>query len=407
MFQELQNKYADLAVRVGVNIQPGQKLLVRAPIDSAEFTRVVVKKAYEAGAKEVVVLWNDDICTRTRYELAPDDSFDEFPEYYVRAHDVAVEENWALLSIVSANPDLLKGIPADRIARANKAAGLAMDDFRTAMQADKVSWNIVACPSQIWADKVFPELPEELRMEALWNAIFQATRSDLEDPVAAWDEHVALLDGKSQYLNNSKFHALHLTAPGTDLTIELPELHLWAACGSHNEQGTLFVANIPTEEVFTLPRKEGVHGTVSNTLPLIYSGNVIDGFTLTFEHGKIVDFTAEEGYETLQGLLDTDEGSRYIGEIALVPYDSPISNTNILFYNTLFDENASCHLAIGSAYAFNLEGGKTMNKEELLAAGANQSITHVDFMIGSKDMSIDGITKDGERVAVFRNGNWV
>jgi len=405
--KHLLEKYAELTVKVGVNIQKDQKLLLRAPLCAAEFTRIVVRKAYEAGARDVVVLWSDDEITRTRYELAPEDSFTEFPEYYVKAHDVAVEENWALLSVVVANPDLLKGIPVERIADANKAAGLALENFRQAIQSDQVSWSIVAVPSPIWAGKVFPELPEEERVEALWHAIFTATRVDAADPVAAWAQHVDLLGQKERFLNENKFRALHLVAPGTDLTIELPEKHIWCAAGSVNAVGDAFIANLPTEEVFSMPAKEGVNGTVRSTKPLIYSGNVIDNFSFVFEKGRIVDFSAEEGYDTLKHLLDTDEGSRFIGEIALVPDDSPISNSNLLYYNTLFDENASCHLAIGSAYAFNLEGGKTMTKEELIANGANQSLTHVDFMIGSDKMNIDGIAKDGSTTPIFRDGNWV
>ena len=400
------DKYAQLAIKIGVNIQPGQKLLVRSPLNAADFTRKIVKEAYEAGAKHVEVLWSDDDVTRTRYDLAPDEAFLEFPAYYVKAHDVAIDENWAILSVVVANPDLLKGVPAERIANANKAAGEAMENFRQALQADKISWSIVAVPSPLWAAKVFPELPTDEQVEALWNAIYAATRVDQPDPITAWEQHINTLKEKEVFLNNNHFKTMHLKAKGTDLTIDLPSKHLWCAADSTNAAGNMFLANIPTEEVFTMPAKEGVNGVVSSTKPLIYSGNVIDNFTLTFEKGKIVDFTAEQGQDILEGLLNTDEGARYIGELALVPFDSPISNSNLLFYNTLFDENASIHLAIGSAYAFNLEGGKTMTKEELEANGANQSITHVDFMIGSADMSIDGIKADGTVVPVFRNGNW-
>lgn len=404
--EQLLEKYAELTIKIGLNIQEGQKLLVRSPISSAPFTRKVVKKAYEAGAKDVVVLWNDDDVTRIRYDLAPEESFQEFPAYYVKAHEDAVEENWALLSVIAANPDLLKGVPAERIATANKAMGQAMDTFRRAIQSDKISWSIVAIPSEAWAEKVFPGLSEEEGVEALWNAIFKATRVDMENPIAAWEGHIATLSEKADFLNEKKFKTLHFQAPGTDLTIELPEKHLWCAAGSVNEKGASFVANIPTEEVFTLPAKEGVNGTVSSTKPLSYGGNLIENFSITFEKGRIVDYKAEAGYETLKHLIETDEGSHYLGEVALVPHSSPISASNLTFFNTLFDENASVHLAIGSAYAFNLDGGKTMSKEELAKNGANESITHVDFMVGSGEMNIDAIAEDGSKTPIFRNGEW-
>ena len=405
--EKLLEKYADLAVRVGANIQPSQKLLVRSAISTADFTRLIVKKAYEAGAKDVYVLWNDESVTRTRYELAPEVAFTEFPAYQLKAMEDAVAEGYALLNISSSDPDLLKGIPAKRIADANKTESMALKNFYNALQADKISWCILSAPSPAWAAKVFPELKTtEEQMDALWHAIFSATRADLDDPVGAWQSHVEKLTAKTNMLNNEKFHALHLKATGTDLTIELPEKHIWAGAESYNEKGHSFVANLPTEEVFTLPKKDSVNGVVTSTKPLSYGGSLIDNFTITFKDGRIVDFTAEKGYDTLKHLIETDEGSHYLGEIALVAHSTPISTSGLTFYNTLFDENASIHLAIGSAYAFNLEGGKTMTEDELLAHGANQSLTHVDFMIGSDKMDIDGIRKDGSKVPIFRNGEW-
>lgn len=406
--EHLLEKYASLAVSVGVNIQPGQGLVVRSSLTSVGFTRKIVKKAYEAGAKNVIVQWSDDVCTRLHYDLAPDEAFEEVPDYFVPMYDEFVSKNYALLSIVSVDPDLLNGVPASRIAAANKAAGEAMIEFRRAMQADKISWSIVAVPSPAWSSKVFPDLAsEEEQMNALWNAIFKATRADLEDPIAAWNDHVANLNAKSDFLNNGNFHAIHLQAPGTDLTLELPKKHLWCAADSTNVNGAAFMANIPTEEVFTLPSRNGVNGVVTSKKPLSYGGNLIENFSFTFKDGKVVDFTAEKGYDTLETLLNTDEGARHLGELALVPHSSPISTSNIIFYNTLFDENASVHLALGSAYAFNLVGGKEMSPEELESEGANQSITHVDFMVGCADMNIDAISEDGSRIAIFRDGEWV
>ena len=281
-----------------------------------------------------------------------------------------------------------------------------MKTFREYTQADKVSWCVISVPTVEWAAKVFPDVPAEEQVAKLWDAIFQATRANLENPVEAWKEHDDNLHTKVHYLNDKHYKALSYKGPGTDLTIELPEKHLWVGAGSINEKNVPFMANIPTEEVFTMPLKTGVNGYVSSTKPLVYAGNVIDNFTLTFENGRIVDCKAEVGEETLKHLVESDEGAHFLGEVALVPHNSPISNTNILFYNTLFDENASCHLAIGNAYAFNLDGGKIMSKEELEANGANTSITHVDFMIGSGELDIDGITTDGTHEPIFRKGNW-
>ena len=406
--EQLLEKYASLAVNIGVNLQKGQTLLIRSSISSAPFTRLIVKKAYEAGAKDVNILWTDDETTRLRFDLAPDEAFKDFPEYLVKAHDDAVAENHALLSIVSSDPDLLKGVPAERIAAATKAAGMALSDFRRAIQADKVSWSIVAVPSEAWAAKVFPDLEtSEEQIDALWNAIFRATRADLDDPIAEWETHVDTLVKKADFLNDSKFHALHFQAPGTDLTIELPKKHFWCAAGSVNTVGATFVANIPTEEVFTMPLRSGANGVVTSKKPLSYSGSLIDNFSLTFKDGAVTDYTAEVGYDTLKTIIETDEGSKYLGEVALVQHSSPISTSNLTFYNTLFDENASVHLALGSAYAFNLDGGKEMSKEELAAEGANDSITHVDFMIGCADMNIDAVAADGTKTPIFRAGEWV
>ncbi|PPA68864.1 aminopeptidase [Jeotgalibacillus proteolyticus] len=403
---ELLEKYADLAVKVGVNIQPNQWLYIGATIDNAPFVRLVTKKAYEAGAKQVFVDWSDDEVSRMRYDLAPEDSFGEFPDWKRVEREQMAKEGAAFMNIVSASPDLLKGVNPEKISAFQRAAGKALSQYRKYIQSDKVSWTVIAAPSVGWAKKVFPENSDEDAVEALWNAIFKAVRVDQENPVEAWITHDKTLHEKADYLNTKRYSKLHYTAPGTDLVIDLPEGHLWAGAGSVNEKGHTFMANMPTEEVFTVPHKDGVNGTVTNTKPLSYGGNIIDGFTLTFENGRIVDIKADEGQEILTKLIETDEGSHRLGEVALVPHQSPISQSNVLFYNTLFDENASNHLAIGSAYAFCIEGGKNMNEEELANSGLNSSITHVDFMIGSDQMDIDGITKDGQREPIFRNGDW-
>jgi aminopeptidase len=407
-FEQHVEKYAELAVKVGVNIQPGQTLIVNADISSAPYVRKVSRKAYEAGAKLVQIEWSDETVKRIRYDHAPNESFQFFPHWKAEMLETAFKEGAALLSVVSMNPDLLNGVNSEKISNLSKAAGEASKKYRSYIMADKVSWSIVAVPSKGWAAKVFPEAKSsDEQVEKLWNAIFKATRTLLPDPIQAWNEHDLALNTKVVYLNNQKFKALHYTAPGTNLTIELAKKHLWVGPSSMNENGVRFIANMPTEEVFTTPLKNGVNGTVRSSKPLIYGGNVINNFSLTFENGRIIDFKAEQGYDTLKKLIETDDGSHYLGEVALVPHDSPISNTNLIFYNTLYDENASHHLAIGNAYAFAIEGGKQMSEEELTENGANSSMTHVDFMIGTNDMDIDGITEEGKRVPLFRNGNWV
>lgn len=405
-FQTNLEKYAELTIKVGVNIQPKQTLVVNTTLEGAELVRIIVKKAYEAGARNVVVNWNDDSVNRTKYELAPDEVFHEYPEWRAKETIELAKQGAAFLSVISSSPDLLKGVDSKRIANFQKASGTALKPWRQLMQSDQVSWSIVAVPSQAWADKVFPEEPAEKRVHKLWETIFQTVRVDTENPVEAWKKHDASLYEKVDYLNEKHYQKLHYTAPGTDLTIELPDKHLWCGAGSINKNGHSFMANMPTEEVFSVPLKTGVNGTVASTKPLSYGGNIIDNFSVTFKDGRIVDVKAEQGEELLKQLVETDEGSHYLGEVALVPYNSPISQSNVLFFNTLFDENASNHLAIGSSYAFCLEGGKEMNPEQLAANGLNDSLTHVDFMIGSDKMDIDGIFADGTSEPVFRNGDW-
>ncbi|PYZ96165.1 aminopeptidase [Alteribacter lacisalsi] len=405
-FEQKLSKYAELVVRMGINVQEGQEVVVNAPVTSADFARKVIRECYEAGAKNVHIEWHDDESARIRYDLAPMESFREFPEWKAKGLETLAERGAAFLTIKSTDPDLFKGVPAERVAVHNKTAGQATNTFRQYIQSDKVAWCVSAAPSIGWAKKVFPDSSEEEAVDKLWEAMFEAVRVNTADPVDAWKQHDTTLQTKAEFLNSQKYKALHYTAEGTDLTIELPENHIWKGGGGANVDGTHFIANMPTEEVFTVPKKDGVNGTVRNTKPLNYSGNVIDGFSLTFESGKVTGFTAEEGEETLKHLLDTDEGARFLGEVALVPHSSPISQSGILFYNTLYDENASNHIALGSAYTFCVEGGPDMSKEELEQRGINSSITHVDFMIGSGEMDIDGIKEDGSREPVFRNGEW-
>lgn len=399
-------KYADLVIKKGINLQPNQVVVIKAPILAADLVRKINKKAYEAGAKYVEVMWRDEQITLDRFMHASEESFDEYPKWLTDMHSEFCKQGVALINVIAEDPDLLKDVDSKRISQSMKAASIGLEEFKHYTMNDKLCWNIVTYPNENWAVKIFPELNKSEAVEKLWEQIFDITRVNTEDPIAAWDKHIANLKVKTAYLNEKKFTKLHYKAPGTDLVIDLPEEHIWIGGGSESVNGVYFLPNIPTEEVFTAPKKSGVNGVVANTKPLSYGGNLIDGFTLTFKDGKVVDFTAEKGYDVLKGLLDTDEGARHLGEVALVPQDSPISNSNLIFYNTLYDENASNHLAIGAAYSPCVEGGKEMSKAELEANDINSSLTHVDFMIGSEKMDIDAYTADGQMFPLFRNGNW-
>jgi aminopeptidase len=405
-FESNLEKYAELAVKIALNIQPGQTLWIFAPIHVPHLVRLIVKNAYEAGAKNVHIEWVDEICTRLKYTLAPDDSFDNYPLWRARAVEELAEENGAYLHIESSDPENLKGVDIKRIAAYSKAAGAALANWREYMSSYKMTWSIIAAPSAGWAKKVFPAMNEEDAVSALWDAIFKATRVDQENPVQAWTEHNATFRDKRDFLNQKQYKKLHYRAPGTELTVELPNDHLWRGGAASSGEGISFNPNVPTEEVFTSPKKEGTHGFVSSSKPLTYQGNLIENFTLKFENGRIVDYQAEKGHEALQTMIEMDEGSHYLGEVALVPHHSPISNSNLIFFNTLFDENASNHFALGMGFPTCIQNGTSMSKVELEKAGLNDSIIHVDFMIGSSQMDIDGETVDGQLEPIFRNGNW-
>ncbi|MFP4975769.1 aminopeptidase [Paenibacillus sp. CN-4] len=406
-FEKRLEQYAELVIRVGVNIQPGQVLMVHAPIETVDFTRLLVTKAYEAGAKYVVTEWDDEALSRIRYEKAPEDSFTYYPQWQADMLEAFAREGGAVLHIKVPDPELYRGIDGSKISASVKAAALARQKYQVYTRNNRISWSLVKAPTRAWANKVFADLPEDQRVEAMWEAVFQMNRVDGGDPVANWKKHIAALKESKDRLNAKRYKSLHYRAPGTDLRVELPEGHIWRSGGGENESGVYFVANMPTEEVFTMPHRTGVNGTVTSTLPLNLNGRLVEGIKLTFENGKVVAYEAESGQEHLTSLLDTDDGASYLGEVALVPHDSPISRMNRVFYNTGIDENASCHFALGSAYPSNLEGGTQMSKEELLEKGANVSLTHVDFMVGSAELDIDGELEDGTLEPVFRKGNWV
>ncbi|WPH51386.1 aminopeptidase [Enterococcus faecalis] len=406
-FNENLKKYARLIAETGVNVQDNHTVVLQISVDQAPLARLITEEAYRLGAAEVIVQWSDETIQREFLSHAATDRIENVPQYKIDQTDDWIAKGASRISVVSSNPDALAGVDAQRVAAFQAANGKALVNLRKATQANKVSWTVVAAASEGWAAKVFPELAtSEEQVYALWNEIFKTTRIYEENPVIAWDIHDKKLQEKAAELNEQQFTALHYTAPGTDLTIGLPKNHLWEGAGSYNARGEEFMANMPTEEVFTAPDSRRVDGYVSSTKPLSYAGTIISGMKFTFKDGKVVDFSAEQGEEALKNLLAIDEGAKHLGEVALVPDPSPISQSGLIFYNTLFDENASNHLAFGSAYAFNLQGGTEMSEEELAEAGLNRSQTHVDFMVGSDKMNIDGIKEDGTIVPVFRNGDW-
>ncbi|HIB3668947.1 TPA: aminopeptidase [Enterococcus faecalis] len=406
-FNENLKKYARLIAETGVNVQDNHTVVLQISVDQAPLARLITEEAYRLGAAEVIVQWSDETIQREFLAHAAIDRIENVPQYKIDQTDDWIAKGASRISVVSSNPDALAGVDAQRVAAFQTANGKALVNLRKATQANKVSWTVVAAASEGWAAKVFPELAtSEEQVDALWNEIFKTTRIYEENPVIAWDIHDKKLQEKAAELNEQQFTALHYTAPGTDLTIGLPKNHLWEGAGSYNARGEEFMANMPTEEVFTAPDSRRVDGYVSSTKPLSYAGTIISGMKFTFKDGKVVDFSAEQGEEALKNLLAIDEGAKHLGEVALVPDPSPISQSGLIFYNTLFDENASNHLAFGSAYAFNLQGGTEMSEEELAEAGLNRSQTHVDFMVGSDKMNIDGIKEDGTIVPVFRNGDW-
>jgi len=405
-FEKKLKKYADVAVRVGINIQKDQILVINAPIETADFVRLAAESAYEAGAKDVYIEWRDDIVSLLRFTHVSEETLQEVNMWKVKGFEEFAEKGAAFLSVAASDPELLKDIDPKRIAMAQKANSKAMEKFREYTQKGDVSWCVVSTPTKSWAKKVFELENSEENVEKLWESIFNVCRMNEVDPVKSWEDHNKILKEKIDYMNEKQFDRLIFKAKGTDITLGMPENHVWVGGALKNNDGVEFIPNIPTEEIFSTPHKNRVDGIVSSTKPLVYGGNKIENFSLTFKEGKVVEVKAEKGQQILQDLVNTDEGASMIGEVALVPHNSPISNSNILFYNTLFDENASCHFAIGSSYPICIKNGQKMNKEDFQNAGGNVRLTHVDFMIGSKDMTIEGITKSGESIFIFKNGNW-
>ncbi len=399
-------EYAELIVRVGVNLQDNQRLVICCQVDRAYFARMLAKEAYKAGCREVVMRWIDDEMDFLRYSHAKDDVFDEFPKWFQMFFNEHCEQQSGYIYVDSTDPELLKDVDPSRMQRFAKARGAALKDYQSKQMANYFPWCVVSVPSEKWATKVFPGVPVEDAISKLWNAILTSVHVSNGSAVKTWQDKVATAQKRADVLNNHNFSRLvYKNSLGTDLTIDLPEKHMWEACGSPAGNGVSFVANMPTEEIFTLPKKDGVNGTVYCSKPLIVNGNAVEGIRFVFKDGKIVEADAKSGLDHLMKSIDTDAGARFLGEVALVPYHSPISEMNIVFYNTLFDENASCHLAYGRAYPLFLDVAER-TEDELFARGMNDSIVHEDFMIGTSDLSIVGITSDGKQIPVFVNGDF-
>lgn len=400
-------RYAEVLVRVGVNLQPGQVVVLRgATMQVAPFVHAVARQAYAAGAAYVHVVWTDSEISRLGVLHASEEQLQSHPSW---------ENPWLLelaaqdaVFIMLDAPDhgAFKGLDPQRLTLRMLAASRALQPFREQIMTSAVRWLVAALPTAAWAAQVFPDMPEDAALERLWDLICRATRLDTDDPIAAWTTHIAHLSARRASLEQARLRSLHYTAPGTDLTVSLLPESTWSGGNISSTRGVPFVPNMPTDEVFTTPRRDGGSGIVRCTRPLYYSGVLIEDITLRFEHGKIVEATASSGGEVLKGALDTDARARYLGEVALVPVDSAVASLRTVFFNTLFDENASCHLAFGGGLAFGITGGKGKSSDELLAMGVNQSAIHVDLMIGSEDLDIDGTTVTGAVIPLFRQGKW-
>ncbi len=412
-FEQKLEKYAELAVHVGNNIQPGQRLLIMGrwlnrgvPLELTPLVQKVVKVAYKAGAPFVDVIWADQSIDLLRHQYAPRDSFEEYPKWFLSALLEYLERGDALMVIFAENPELYKDQDQDLVALATKTAIANFEPGLKYVTGNIVNWAGLSAPIKDWADLVLPDLPQEERLDRMWEAIFKICRIDHDDPISAWKDHLANLRERCNYLNARRYSALSYKGPGTDITIGLATHHRWQSGGMTNTAGVMYTANIPTEEVFCLPDKGRAEGVVRASMPLSYGGNLIEDFQLTFKQGRVVDVDVKKGATTLNGILDMDDGARHLGEVALVPHSSPISQLGWLFYNTLFDENAASHIALGRGIRACLEGGPEMSAEDFDAAGGNYSKVHVDFMIGSDELDIDGISQDGSSEPVMRSGEW-
>jgi len=405
---QLLDKYAELTIKSGLNLRKGQQLLITAPLEAIDLVRRVTHQAYKAGASLVTTIYSDEQTTLMRYTDGNKEAFDAAPGWLFNGMAEAYRDgNCARLAIIGENPALLSGQDIDKVSRANRARSTAYKPVVELITTFTTNWCIISAATPSHAKSVFPNLPEDKAMEALWAAIFKCTRADLPDPVAAWTAHNKALHARVKLLNDKRYAALAYKGPGTDFVLGLVDDHVWAGGASLAKNGIMCNPNIPSEEVFSMPHRERVDGVVRSTKPLSYQGTFIDGIEVTFEKGKIVKGTASKGAEVFKKMIETDDGASRLGEVALVPHSSPISASGLIFNETLYDENAASHIAVGQAYSMNLANTASMSAEEKLAKGMNTSLVHVDWMIGSGELNVDGVFKDGKREPLMRNGEWV
>ena len=404
--EEKINKLANLAVKRGVGLQKGQNLLITAPIESLPLVRKITEFAYKEGANIVTPLFTDSDITLSRFKYAPNDSFDNAVDWLYKGMGEAFDNNTARMAIAGDDPMLLSEMDPEKVSRANKAMAKAYKPARERITEFKINWNIISWPGKAWASRVFPDLDSDEAIVKLADAIFDASRASVDDPIQAWDNHNEKLRIKTKWLNDQNFTALKYNGPNTNLKVGLADEHEWMGGASKAQNGIVCNPNIPSEEVFTTPHAYKVEGKVSSTKPLSYQGTLIDNINVIFKEGKIVEAHASKGEEVLQKLLKSDEGASRIGEVALVPHSSPISQSGIIFYNTLFDENAASHIALGQCYSKCFKGEIDLSKEEISKRGGNSSMIHIDWMIGSDKIDVDGIDKNGNSIPVFRKGEW-
>lgn len=412
-FDKKLDLYAQLIVKVGLNLQPGQKLVANGKsftrgvaLEAAPLMRRIAHHAYLAGAKLVDVIWDDPELIMERIKHAPADSLDEFPTWRTRGLAEYVTAGNAMLTVYAEDPDFYKKQDPQVITKVQRVMEQNMHPAMEQLMLNTFNWSLFAVPVEGWAKKIFPKLTPAKALEKLWNVIFTLCRLDQKDPIKAWDQHISELHARSRQLTEKQYFALKYSAPGTDFTLGLADGHVWESARIASTRGVSYVANLPTEEVFSLPHKDRVNGTVTASMPLSHAGRLVEGISLTFKDGRVVDYKAKKGQEILKGILESDEGALHLGEVALVPQSSPIAQSKMMFFNTLFDENAANHVALGRGYRSTMKGGEQMTPEQFGAAGGNDSLVHVDFMIGSSKMDIDGIAKNGEAEPLMRKGEW-
>jgi len=397
---------AEVAVRVGLGLKEGQELLMTASLDAVPLARRITEQAYQAGASLVTTLYSDDEATLMRYHYAPDAAFDKAAAWLYDGMGAAFRSGAARLAIAGGNPALLSNEDPDKVGRANRAVSAAYRPALELITRHDINWTIVSSATPAWAAQLFPDDTPDAAMEKLWEAIFQTTRINVEDPVSEWKRHDAGLQKRAAYLNEKRYSALKYRGPGTDFTLGMADDHIWMGGGTTAGNGIYCIPNMPTEEVFSMPHKDRADGTVTATKPLSHQGTMIEGIRVRFEKGRIVEAHASRGEEVLRKLIDTDDGARRLGEVALVPHSSPIASSGMVFLNTLFDENAASHIALGQSYSSTMHDGDKLSKEELAAKGANESLIHVDWMIGSGNLDIDGVTATGALEPLMRSGEW-